>query len=486
MASLPPVKLGVIISLAFLIVLVLRKPLERSFVEAAEETSQSKRQFLLDLSLYFLVGIFASAYNVAFFNFPLYSTGSLIFGCLIAGYFLSLDTALARERKVIHDASARDHVLPPPERLYSMTRKFSLVALTATVLVSIVLFLVFSRDIIWLSEIGHDESALARAQLAVAYEILFIMGVLLALVVNLIISYSGNLKLLFENETGILKRVSQGDLSQKVPVATQDEFGFIAGHTNSMIEGLRHRIELMSSLKLAEEVQQNLLPQRPPEIPGADIAGSSLYCDETGGDYYDFFQLPQGKWGIVVADASGHGVGAAMHMTTVRAFLHYGIRDYRGPAGLLNTINQYVTRDSEPTSRFMSLFFLEVDISNRTLCWVRAGHEPALVCDPQGNNFQELSGEGMALGITDDYVYIENTAEGWSAGSVVVIGTDGIHELRNESGEMFGLKRLRDIITETASRSAEAIQQAVIETLRNFQGQAPQEDDITLVVLKLL
>jgi sigma-B regulation protein RsbU (phosphoserine phosphatase) len=357
MAALPPVKLGVILFLSFLVVLALRKPLERIVVLPAEETSQPKRQLFMDLCLCLLAGILANIYNMSSFGFPIGSGISLMIGCSVAGFFLSLDTALARERIVINKAIIRNHAMPPPARLYSMTKKFSLVALTTTVFVSIVITLVFSRDIVWLAGIEQSESALYQAQLSVAYEIFFILVVLLALVVNLIVSYARNLKLLFENETNILERVSQGDLSKKVPVATKDEFGVIAGHTNSMIDGLRHRSELMTALKLAEEVQQNLLPQRAPDIPGLDMAGTSIYCDETGGDYYDYFTLPHDKLGVVVADASGHGVGAAMHMTTVRAFLHFGIRNYQSPSKLLGEVNYYVTLDSSKTSRFMSMFF---------------------------------------------------------------------------------------------------------------------------------
>jgi sigma-B regulation protein RsbU (phosphoserine phosphatase) len=127
-----------------------------------------------------------------------------------------------------------------------MTRKFSLVAFTATLFVSAIIGLVISGDISWLAEISQSGMSVAQAQQAVIYEVFFVMAVLLAWVVNLIISYSRNLKLLFENETSVLERVSQGDLTRLVPVATNDEFGVIAGHTNTMIEGLRHRIELIT------------------------------------------------------------------------------------------------------------------------------------------------------------------------------------------------------------------------------------------------
>jgi sigma-B regulation protein RsbU (phosphoserine phosphatase) len=312
------------------------------------------------------------------------------------------------------------------------------------------------------------------------------MAVLLIMVINLIISYSCNLKLLFENETGVLEKVSKGDLSKMVPVTTQDEFGVIAGHTNSMIEALRHRIQLLSALKLAEEVQRNLLPSAAPQVPGLDISGTSIYCDETGGDYYDYIELPNGRLGVVVADASGHGIDAALHMTTARAFLLFAARNFQGPALMLDEVNQYLTRDSASTSRFMSMFFLEVDPQKHSLRWVRAGHEPAMVYHPEADDFSELSGDGMAMGILNDYTFKEYTAGELKPDSVVVITTDGIHESRNAAGEMFGMDRLRQTIRDHAAEGAELIQTAIIDAVEEFRESAPQEDDITLVVIKVL
>ena len=486
MATLPPVNLGVIIFLSFLAVWASRMPIERRFVLPAIQTSQPKRQLIMDLSLCMIAGILATTFNIIAFGFPLGSGIKLIIGCAVAGFFLSIDTALARERVVIRDSIARDHLTPPPEKLFSMTKKFSLVALTTSVLVTIVLLLVFSLDIVWLTKIGQNPTALHQAQMSIAYEIFFMFIVLLSLVINLIISYSGNLKLLFTNETRILESISRGDLSQKVPIATKDEFGVIAGHTNRMIDGLRHRAELISALKLAEEVQQNLLPQSTPDMPGLDIAGTSIYCDETGGDYYDYFKLPQERLGVVVADASGHGIGAAMHMATVRAFLQFGMQTYQSPARLLSEVNYYATRDSSETNRFMSMFFLEVNQPAKTLCWVRAGHEPALFFGPDGRKLRDLSGEGMALGVVGDYNFEEYTVQDWEPGSMIVIGTDGIRETRNDSGEMFGLNRLLEIISRKANESAAVIQNTLIDAVDAFRGDTPQEDDITLVIIKLL
>ena len=478
--------LGVIILTSFLIVLAIGASFRSRFVHQAPEISQPKRTFMLELGLCLIAGLLINAYNMIFYAMPLINTLATMIGCAVAGFFIGLDSALARERYVIQEAMSRDHTLPPPKRLFSMTRKVSFVALITTLFVATVLALVFARDIVWLSKIGQDDASIAHAQMSVTTEIGFIMAFLMFLVVNLIISFSRNLRLLFNNETKVLEQVSQGDLSQKVPVATNDEFGIIAGHTNNMIDGLRHRTQLVSALKLAEEVQQNLLPRHDPRVAGLDIAGTSIYCDETGGDYYDYFRLPQDRFGIVVADASGHGVGAAMHMTTVRAFLHFGIRNYDSPAKLLSDVNTYVTRDSSQTGRFMSMFFLEIGPENKTLRWVRAGHEPALVYDRAGNTIAELSGKGMVLGVDDTYRYEEFSRQGWDPGDIILIGTDGIHETRNENDQMFGQQRLHEIIQQCAGTPAKDINDQVINTVRNFRGTASQEDDVTLVVVKLL
>jgi sigma-B regulation protein RsbU (phosphoserine phosphatase) len=132
------------------------------------------------------------------------------------------------------------------------------------------------------------------------------------------------------------------------------------------------------------------------------------------------------------------------------------------------------------------MFFLEIDSSAKILRWVRAGHDPAMFYDPSQDCFLDLSGEGVALGVVSDFRFSEFTRQGWDPGSIIVVGTDGIREARNTDGEMFGLDRLEDVVRKYASESAESIQNAVIANLRSFQGDAPQEDDITLVVVKLL
>jgi sigma-B regulation protein RsbU (phosphoserine phosphatase) len=368
-----------------------------------------------------------------------------------------------------------------------MSRRFSMVAVVTAIFVMVVMALVISRDFAWLNSMDSDPTRIYQAERSVMIEVVFITAVLLVMMINLIVSYSKNLQLLFRNETGVLEKVRQGDLSNLVPIVTQDEFGLIAGHTNYMIQGLRHRLELIASIKLAEEIQRNLLPINPPDIKGVDLAGASIYCNETGGDYYDFFSLPKARLGVVVADAADHGLGSAMHMTSARAFLRAVMDSYTTPSQTISTLNSYLTRDSRNTGRFMTLFFLEIDPAKRQLSWVRAGHEPALLYDPIKKEMKVLDGSGVALGISEKVVYQTGRYENLAQGAVLVIGTDGIWETRNAAGEMFGKERLIRTIKSSAKKkdSAQKLLDRILTRINNWRGEQVQEDDTTLVTVIL-
>ncbi|MEF3697347.1 SpoIIE family protein phosphatase [Desulfolutivibrio sp.] len=251
---------------------------------------------------------------------------------------------------------------------------------------------------------------------------------------------------------------------------------------------------LREALALAEEVQLRLLPRDNPAVPGFDIAGKSISCDETGGDYYDYLAVP-GAWpgsvAIVVGDVSGHGVASALLMTTARALLRMRASMGGGPACHVEDLNRLLTQDTAETGRFVTLFYLSMEPSPDgsrpgRMRWVRAGHDPALVYDPKTGGFLELSEGGVPLGIIGDVAYEEFVFEGMAGGQVVALGTDGIWEARNRNGEMFGKKRLRRIIKENTDLAARKIVSAVFEELEAFRRGLPAEDDVTLVVVKVL
>ena len=133
----------------------------------------------------------------------------------------------------------------------------------------------------------------------------------------------------------------------------------------------------------------------------------------------------------------------------------------------------------------MTLFYAVLDTYNKELRWVRAGHDPAIFYDPAKGEFKELNGYGMALGLDGKFKYRENVLTGLTMGQVLLIGTDGLWETQSESGEMFGKDRIKALIKKNANTSPDKIIEAIITTLKEFQGLMKQEDDVTLAVIKV-
>jgi sigma-B regulation protein RsbU (phosphoserine phosphatase) len=219
-----------------------------------------------------------------------------------------------------------------------------------------------------------------------------------------------------------------------------------------------------------------------------DIAGKSIYCDQTGGDYFDFLEIgsPEvNKIGLVVGDVSGHGVPSALLMATARALMRQRSYLPGGPAQVVSDVNMHLSRDVEESGQFMTLFYLVIDSAHQSLQWVRAGHEPAVLYDPHRDEFEELRGSGIALGVDEKWNYEEHNRPGLKDGQVILIGTDGIWESRNTEGRMFGKKALLSLIRKNATSSADDILSAIIDALKGFQKNVEPEDDITLVVAKV-
>lgn len=283
------------------------------------------------------------------------------------------------------------------------------------------------------------------------------------------------------------EKIAQGRYGPPLPVKTEDEVGHLIRSFNTMVLQLEEGVRLKEALDLAMEIQQSFLPQKSPDVRGLDISGKAIYCDETGGDYYDFlhlFELGGGRIAIAVGDVVGHGIGAALLMTTVRAFLRGRVTHSGSPAEMITDVNRLMCIDTEQTGDFMTLFFLLLDADKREMHWVRAGHDPAIVYDPVSGSFDELKGSGMALGVDDTAQFQDYSSAKWGDGQVVVIGTDGIWETVNSQDEMYGKDRLRESIQRNGQLSAEQIMQAIIADLTDFRQTAPQNDDVTLVVVK--
>jgi serine phosphatase RsbU (regulator of sigma subunit) len=241
-------------------------------------------------------------------------------------------------------------------------------------------------------------------------------------------------------------------------------------------------------LREAMQIQRSLRPRTLPELKGLDLAGQSIYCDQTGGDYYDYFHIGSDTgrcMGIVVGDVSDHGLPAALLMTSARAFLRESVVQSGCLAGVVGRVNRQLCRDMQTSGRFMTLFYAEIDHALKVIRWVRAGHEPAMVYDAVKDGFEELAGAGgLPLGVFEEAAYEEYQYRLFP-GQIIVFGTDGIWEACNAQGRMFGKQMLRQVLRDHAARPAFQIVQQVFKALQHFLSPLSLQDDATLVVAKI-
>ncbi len=320
-----------------------------------------------------------------------------------------------------------------------------------------------------------------RSTIFVNTSIFIIAGLCLTMLV------SKNLTQPFGEIVQTLRDVRKGRFEKKVQVTTNDEIGYTGDVINEMTEGLKERERLQQSLDIAMEVQQRLLPNKDPQIDGLDISGISIYCEETGGDYYDYLMTGengQKKTCVVVGDVADHGIPSALLMTTARAFLRQRTSRSGELDQVVSDVNQQLTRDVEESGRFMTLFICEIDRRNKVIHWVNAGHDPAMIYSHEGDKFVELTGNALPLGVSETTAY-QNFDKKIIPGQIIVMGTDGIWEARSPKGELFGKERFKDIIRQNADRTAKEIIQAVIEAVDRFCHPLEKADDVTLVVSKI-
>ena len=297
-----------------------------------------------------------------------------------------------------------------------------------------------------------------------------------------------NLTIPFKEIINTLQGVRNGRFDKKVQVTSNDEIGYTGDVINEMTAGLKERERMQQSLNLAKEVQQNLLPKSNLKVNEIDIAGKSVYCDETGGDYYDFISIEDNekqKIGVAIGDVSGHGISSALLMATVRSSLRQRASLPGSTANIISDVNRQLVKDVEDSGQFMTMFFLTLDRESKRLDWVRAGHDPAIVYDPGSDSFSELGGSGIALGVDAEWVYEDNEEADFSDGQIVFLSTDGIWEARNKNGEMLGKEPILDAIRQNSSSDATLIIDAIFDVLDKYIGEVRIEDNLTSMIIKM-
>jgi phosphoserine phosphatase RsbU/P len=285
---------------------------------------------------------------------------------------------------------------------------------------------------------------------------------------------------------GFMRRVGAGELSETADFGRTPEFRRVSLELNQMIAGLRDGIRMRTSLAVANDVQKRLLPERPPQVVGLDIAGHSTYCDETGGDYFDYLVLPDAphRLLVVVGDVMGHGVGSALLMAGARGILRSRARGGAGLAEMISHLNDQLFVDTGG-QRFMTLYAAIIDVHEGTIHWTSAGHDPAIVYDTCSGTFSELEGGDLPLGIIEGGSYAEFGAK-IKSGQIITIGTDGVWEARNPAHEEFGKERLRQAIQASAHGCAAEVEEGINRALAEFRGPQRPHDDTTFVIVRVL
>ncbi len=249
---------------------------------------------------------------------------------------------------------------------------------------------------------------------------------------------------------------------------------------------LEHYVEkqrIQQELFIARDIQRALLPSGPLAVPGFEIFGVSIGCEETSGDYFDYIRMGEGRVGLVVGDVAGHGVSAALFMATARALLRAFLYANSDPAVTFGNLNNFLSEDME-TGRFMTMFYGDLDVASRTLYYVRAGHNAPLLYHRASDTFEELEAPGVALGMVRGFKYRAAEPVKIAPGDMLFLYTDGIIETMNGEKEQYGIERVADLLRKNRDRPAKEICDTLRAAVDEFSDHAPQQDDLTMIVAR--
>ena len=294
------------------------------------------------------------------------------------------------------------------------------------------------------------------------------------------------------------ERLRQGDFAASIPIRTRDQLGELAESFNMMARGmedlLREQAEkqrLEEELRIARQIQMSLLPQGAVSHPGLRIAALCLPATEVGGDYYDLLPLSESRLGVLVADVSGKGTSAALYMAELKGLVLSLSRIYESPARLLAEANRILAANMDSRS-FVTMTYAVVDTAARTMRYARAGHNPILHLEAATGRTRVLAPPGLGLGMDagDRFEQIlEEAVIPLRSGDVFLFFTDGLTEAMNERSELFGESRLRELLESGVGAGEGAVadlKERILAEIRRFVGSAAPQDDMTLVILKVV
>ncbi len=287
--------------------------------------------------------------------------------------------------------------------------------------------------------------------------------------------------------------IGEGEFNHRIRVRSGDELGMLAWSFNRMADSLKQSIRRLAAaaaeqeaqdreMALAAEMQASFLPVSCPDMGCFDVAARSIPAREVGGDFYDFIPLPDGRWGIVVADVAGKGLPAAMFMGFSRCLIRAYSHQRPSTIEVMQMANDFMLNDVH-YDMFVTCFYAVIDPEREMLSYVNAGHNPAVV-RRTGGEFATLPASGIPLGVWEQDDIRQDLCR-VSVGDVILLYTDGITEATDDSGEQFGMARLEEVVQDTCELSAEDICERVIQAVESFAAGKSQFDDMTVVAVKV-
>lgn len=260
----------------------------------------------------------------------------------------------------------------------------------------------------------------------------------------------------------------------------------IASQSAQVIENSRlyeqekQLIKIEKELEMAQSIQQRLLPKESPNIPGFDIAGLSYAAKDVGGDYFDYIKLEDERWCIALGDVSGKGIPAALLMSHLQATMRYQIQGNQTIIECISQANNFICANTAD-NKFVTLFGGILDTKNKVFNYVNAGHNLPFYLS--GNKLIPLKDGGLVMGMLPDVPYDDNSIK-FKKDELVVIYSDGVTEAHNELEDMYGEKRLQELIVKNKKKTATEIAAEIYEAVKDFERNMEQDDDITIVVIK--
>ncbi len=294
--------------------------------------------------------------------------------------------------------------------------------------------------------------------------------------------YSASIAGLFTEEFGNLLSSLAGQLAQAVTIVREME---AKEYERSEKEtALLEHARVLRDMEIAQQIQMSLLPDAAPDIPGVEISGRCISAAHVGGDYYDYFCCGEHRCDILIADVSGHSVGAALIMAEVRTLLRAQIGAARSTSTILQDINSQLYEDLTRAELFITMFYAGYNAATGRLSYSNAGHNPPLVCRSGGDGCSELDAEGLIIGVKPAVLFEEREIE-LQRGDVLLLYTDGLIEAMNGDGEMFGTDRVCRQLSQVRLLPTAEIIDSFYRSLYEFTGSSSLQDDVSLVVVRL-